>query len=319
MISIIVPAYRSQQLVGRCLRSLAAQSRSDFEVIVVDDGSPDGTLEAARHAVAGDPRFAVLSRPRRGGAAAARNTALAHSRGEWLAFIDADSWAEPDWLERLLAPLEAGQADCVGGPDLVPADDPLVSRCVGWSVDSPLATGGLRWGSTRLVRYLPGTGNMALARTFYQRVGGFDERFHDAGEDKEWLFRVARAGARMLYLPEAPVWHHRATSVLTHARKIFAYGVRRVDIWRCWPDSFEWPHLAPAALCAGLGLMAVSAPRFLLLGAPALLADGVMAAWRLRDLRALLVAPITSALIPLCYGAGILVRAASSRLDSPAE
>lgn len=315
MISVIVPAYRSQRLIGRCLRSLAAQSRSDFEVIVVDDGSPDGTLETARASAGGDPRFAVLSREHRGGAAAARNTALAHSRGEWLAFIDADSWAEPDWLERLLAPLEAGQADCVGGPDLVPADDPLVSRCVGWSVDSPLATGGLRWGSTRLVRYLPGTGNMALRRSFYERVGGFDERFHDAGEDKEWLFRVARAGARMLYLPEAPVWHHRATSVLTHARKIFAYGVRRVDIWRCWPDSFEWPHLAPALLCAGVAGVALSFPRVLGLGMPALLADGLMAAWRLRDLRALVVAPITSALIPLCYGAGILTRAASSRMS----
>jgi glycosyltransferase involved in cell wall biosynthesis len=311
VISVIVPAYESRASVGRCLRSLEQQTRRDFEVLFADDGSPDGTLEAARTAVGHDERFRFLQRERRGGAAAARNLALAHARGEWLAFIDADSWAEPDWLERLLRPLEEGSADCVGGPDLVPGDDPLVSRCVGWSVDSPVATGGLRWGSTRMVRYLPGTGNMALARAFYERAGNFDERFHDAGEDKEWLYRVMREKARILYLPDAPVWHHRTTSLATHARKLFCYGVRRVDIWRRWPEAFEWPHLAPAALIGVLCLM----PRLWKLGALPLLLDGLMAAWHLKDPRALLVAPLTSALIPLGYGSGILFRALTTRMQ----
>lgn len=309
MISVILPVYRSAGLIERCLLSLRDQTRTDFEVLLVDDGSPDPTLEVARGAAAGDERFRLLARERRGGAAAARNVALREARGDYLAFIDADSWAEPFWLERLVRPLEQGLADCTGGPDLVPEDDPLVSRCVGWSVDSPLATGGLRWGTTRLVRYLPGTGNMALRRSFYEKVGEFDERFHDAGEDKEWLYRVARSGARIQYLPDVPVWHHRTASLLTHARKLFSYGRRRVDIWRRWPASFEWPHLAPAALTLTVTALPLLAPRLLGLGAAALAADALLAARHLKDVRALALVPLTSATIPLAYGAGIAVRA----------
>ncbi|MEW6277815.1 MAG: glycosyltransferase [Candidatus Eremiobacterota bacterium] len=310
-VSVILPVHRNPEGIARCLRSLLAQTWLDFEVLVADDGSADGTAEAARHAAASDPRVRVLERPTRGGPGAARNLAMAHASGDILAFIDADSWAESDWLARITEPIRTGQADCTGGPDVVPESDPLVSRCVGYSMDSPLASGGLRWGTTRLVGYLPGTGNMAVHRSFFQRVGPFDERFHDSGEDKEWLFRVKRAGARMLYLPAAPVWHHRTRSLWTYWKKMYRCGLRRVDIWRLWPEAFEWPHLAPALLVlAGLAF-----PRLLWLAAPVLALDGLMGAWRLRDPRAAALIPLTSAMVPLGYGAGILVRALETRLS----
>jgi glycosyltransferase involved in cell wall biosynthesis len=315
-ISVIVPTRNNQDTIGACLRSLARQRCGPFEVIVINDASTDATLARAREAVAGDARFTLLSLPTRGGPAAARNAGIRRARGTILAFIDGDSWAEPDWLERLVAPLWRGEVDCTGGPDVVPRGDPLISRCIGYSMDSLLASGGLRLGSTRLVRYLPGTGNMALWRRIVDQVGPFNEWFHDSGEDKEFLYRVLAAGYQARSVPEARVWHHRTRSLATYFRKMYLSGLRRVDIWRLMPEAFEFPHLAPALLTlalllglpgswAGPPLAALYGLLLVTLGA-AVLADGVLGAWRLRDPRALFLVAITSPAVPLGYGLGIL-------------
>lgn len=308
--SVIVPVCNNRATVEACLRSLQTQSYGGLEFLIVDDSSTDDTLARARAAVEGDARFIFLQTHRRSGAATARNLALEIARGDLLVFIDGDMEAPPTWIETLVAPILKGESEGTGGPDLVKKQAPLISRCIGYSMDSWLLTGGLRHGTTRLVRYLPGTGNLALKAEVVEKVGYFAPAFHDYGEDKEFLYRVRFAGYRFTYVPEALAWHHRPPDMWLHFRKQFISGQRRVDIWRTLRGTFEWAHAAPAALICVFAALAYW-PRLLALGLAGVLlalgADAAVAVKRLGEPRAFLVTPWTSLAIPLGYGLGILV------------
>lgn len=102
-ISVIVPAYNEEEVIGDCLRSLAAQT-AEHELVVVDDGSTDRTAEIARESGA-----TVITGEHRG-PAIARNTGAAATSGSVLVFVDADQTLAPDFLEKICAPILAGEA-----------------------------------------------------------------------------------------------------------------------------------------------------------------------------------------------------------------
>lgn len=314
LISVIVPTWNDGATIERCVRSLERQTWPRLEILVVDDASSDETPARLEELAQDCLRLRVFRQERRAGAASARNVGFEEARGEILALIDGDMWAPPDWLERLVKPLLEGEQDVTGGPDLVPDDAPLVSRCIGYSMDSILTNGGLRLGDSKLVKYLPGTGNMAITREALRRAGGFDEEFHDTGEDKEWLHRVRDMGGRMRYLPEALAWHERKPDLLLHARKQLLSGRRRLDIVMKDPSSFEWPHFAPSLLIIFLvlgGLLPALRPFWLgvwILGTLLVFVDCLRGTLRLRDPRAFPILVFSSGCIPFGYGLGVLWR-----------
>ena len=93
-ISFIVPVYNMERLLPRALRSLRAQTLTDFEAILINDGSKDGSAALCAQAVAEDARFRFIEQPN-GGVAAARNAGLDAARGEYIFFLDPDDWVEP--------------------------------------------------------------------------------------------------------------------------------------------------------------------------------------------------------------------------------
>lgn len=104
-LSLIIPAYNAAPFIDRCLRSVTAQSYHDYEVIVVDDGSTDETAAKVELWRAQDDRI-VLERLKHGGVAAARNKALEMARGELIAFVDADDYLHPQYLELMVQGLD---------------------------------------------------------------------------------------------------------------------------------------------------------------------------------------------------------------------
>ncbi len=117
-VSVIVPVFNSDATIQRALDSIAAQTFTDYEIIVVDDASTDRTVEAVTHC-AGD-RVTLLRHPHNRGAAAARNTGIAAARGRWVAFLDSDDAWKPGKLARQLTALKEspGIPACVSGYDL---------------------------------------------------------------------------------------------------------------------------------------------------------------------------------------------------------
>ncbi|MBQ4265753.1 MAG: glycosyltransferase [Clostridia bacterium] len=105
-ISIIIPCYNSEKYLDACMDSVLKQTFSDFEVILVDDGSLDGTLAVAKRYAESDARVRVLAKEN-GGVAAARNQGLDCAQGEWITFVDSDDLLPADALETLLSGVNA--------------------------------------------------------------------------------------------------------------------------------------------------------------------------------------------------------------------
>lgn len=109
--SIVVPAYNCERYIGECLASLQGQGFRDLEVVVVDDGSTDGTAEVVGLFTAADSRFKLI-RTENHGVSHARNVALDQVAGDYVLFVDADDWVAPDYVETLVRPLMSGECGC---------------------------------------------------------------------------------------------------------------------------------------------------------------------------------------------------------------
>lgn len=111
-ISIIVPVYKVEQYLHKCLDSILAQTFTDWECILIDDGSPDNSGAICDEYAQQDSRFRVIHQENKG-SAGARNVGLDVAKGEWIAFVDSDDWVEPDYLECLYNEAERTGADVV--------------------------------------------------------------------------------------------------------------------------------------------------------------------------------------------------------------
>lgn len=110
LISVIVPVYKTELFLNKCISSILNQTYSNVEVIVVDDGSPDQCGQFCDQWAEKDSRIQVIHQEN-GGLSAARNTGMQHSCGAYLAFVDSDDWVAPDMFEILVNQLEAN-LDC---------------------------------------------------------------------------------------------------------------------------------------------------------------------------------------------------------------
>lgn len=111
-ISIIVPVYKVEQYLRRCLDSIASQTFTDWECILIDDGSPDKSGAICDEYAEKDSRFRVIHQ-KNAGVSAARNAGLDVARGEWIGFVDSDDWVEKDCYETALYLADENNADLV--------------------------------------------------------------------------------------------------------------------------------------------------------------------------------------------------------------
>lgn len=105
LISIIVPVYNAEETLERCVSALVGQTHQNIEIILVNDGSKDRSLEICQKFKAEDSRILVIDKPN-GGVSSARNVGLDAAKGEFIMFCDSDDWAEPDWCEELISHYE---------------------------------------------------------------------------------------------------------------------------------------------------------------------------------------------------------------------
>lgn len=112
LISVIVPVYNAAAYIDHCVKSIQNQTYTHFELILVNDGSKDKSLEICKALASQDERIIVLDRPN-GGASAARNTGLAYIRGQYIVFADSDDYVSPSYLENLHRAARQGDYDIV--------------------------------------------------------------------------------------------------------------------------------------------------------------------------------------------------------------
>lgn len=249
-----VSTYGRAELLPKLLAGLAAQTlpAHTFEVVVVDDGSPDGTADALE-AAAGQLPFAlrVIRHPRNLGAAAGRNTAWRAAAAAVVAFTDDDCVPTPGWLEAGLAALAASErAFAVGRTRPDPAEARWLERPFSRSltVEEP--------------RFYE-TCNIFYRRADLERVGGLDPAF-STGEDTDLGLRVVAAGGVPVWAPDALVHHRvRPPDLRAHVREArrwadLALVVRRHPAQRARlvHGRWFWKRTHPPAVIAAVGLVA---------------------------------------------------------------
>ncbi len=225
-VSVVVCARNAEATLAFALRAIGCQEYANWECVVVDDGSTDGTAEIARR-----HPFARLVQTEGVGLGAARNIGAAEARGEIIAFTDADCEPFPDWLVRLVSFMEGGW-DLGGGPNLTP---PASHLAAGWAASAPgLPCAVLR--SDEHAEHLPGC-NLAVRREAFAKLGGFDALFTTAGDDVDFCWRAEELGLRMGYASGACVWHHRRTTIGAYLRQQAGYGASEARLaWRHGED-----------------------------------------------------------------------------------
>jgi succinoglycan biosynthesis protein ExoM len=142
------------------------------------------------------------------GVAAARNRGVHESKGEWIAFIDDDEIAEPDWLKTLMNEAAISNADCVGGIVKLKLPGGLESNILG-TVRKHFgeASPDMGWFQKRLNYYGPGTGNALVKANVFEHIGFFDPSLPQVGEDQDFFRRARRSGYKIVHSWNALVHH----------------------------------------------------------------------------------------------------------------
>ena len=315
--SVIIVTRDRRDDLQRALESIAEERA--LEVLVVDDGSTDGTWEmlAARDDVT--PIRLKESR----GPGRARNEAARRAQGEFLVFLDSDCRARPGWLDALLDPFARPGVGAVGGAEALDPDAGFGDRLVHFLLTSKWTTGGVRGSrGARAGRYRPRSYSMAVRRELFRRVGGFAGLRH--GEDIDLSVRLARLGAELVHAPDSRVYHRRRATAGGFVRQLFAMGRARATLIRRDPIHAEPAFLLPAlATVLGPALIALALfwpPARIALAAVAayLVLVGVAAAVALESAAALPVAPAAFVAQHAAYGAGFLFGLAFRFSEEPA-
>jgi glycosyltransferase involved in cell wall biosynthesis len=214
LVSIVIPVRNGATVIARCLDSIMALDYpvSHREVLVVDNGSTDGTAAAARAYP-----VTIVSHPQPG-AAHARNTGIRAAQGEIVAFIDADCVAEKGWLRELLAGADNPAVGCFVGP-IAAVDTRRLVAC--WVEDRELIS------QERLLSSSPAVaaaGNIAYRKAVFDAIGVFDEDMI-AGEDGDLFWRMVRLDRFLVrYNRRARVRHAHPDRVATLLRRAFVEG-----------------------------------------------------------------------------------------------
>ncbi|MDQ4026118.1 MAG: glycosyltransferase, partial [Actinomycetota bacterium] len=252
LVSVIVCTFNGERWLPGCLEALSHVDYPRFEVIVVDDGSTDGTAAiASRHGVR-----LVRSQENRG-LSEARNLGLYASSGEIVAYLDDDARPDPVWLRHLARKFSRSPHAGVGGPNIAPEGDGLVADCVADSPGGPIHV----LVGDELAEHIPGC-NMAFRREALEAIGGFDPRFWIAGDDVDVCWRLQAEGHTLGFSPGASVWHHRRGSVRAYLRQQYQYGKAEGLLERKWPERYNRAgHLSWAGRVYGRGASSEQASR----------------------------------------------------------
>lgn len=227
-ISVVVCSCNGERTIRDCFEGLQKLSYSNFEVIVVDDGSSDSTA-----AIANEYGFRVISTENRG-LSSARNTGLEAATGEIVAYTDDDARPDPHWLTYLASTFMSTAHVGVGGPNIAPFGDGTTAECVANAPGGP--THVLL--SDREAEHIPGC-NMAFRKSCLKEIGGFDPQFRVAGDDVDVCWRLQERGWTLGFGPAAIVWHHRRNSVRTYWRQQLSYGKAEALLERKWPEKYN--------------------------------------------------------------------------------
>ena len=266
--SIIVPVYNRPAEVRDLLGSLMAQTRKDFEVILVEDGSSVCCEDVVGAFGKEFPiRYYYKSNS---GPGPARNFGFAHAQGDYFVVFDSDCILPTGYFEAVDQALITEGLDAWGGPDKAHEKFTVYQRAMAYTMSSILTTGGIRGAKKRVGWFQPRSFNMGISRRVFDVTQGF--RFDRYAEDIEFSIRMKRAGFRIGLIPEAFVYHKRRANFFQFFKQVFNFGKGRVLVGKVYPEEVKITHWFPSVFTVGTIVMVLL---YLVSKTPGMLAVGL--------------------------------------------
>jgi len=244
--SIITPIYNRQNEILDLIDSIINQSISskNYELIIVDDGSTDNSLNLIENKIKSSKIDIFLIKQKNNGPGSARNKGMENARGNFFLFIDSDCEANKDWLKEILKAYEKSPFDAFGGPDSFKENYSILQKSIDFSMNSFFTTGGLRGNIKRLAKFYPRSHNMGIKGSLFKKLGGFGNLRH--GQDIEFSNRIIKNTSKVVFLSNAIVYHRRRTSIKIFFKQVFNWGVARVNLGSIDKKMFEPIHFIPS-------------------------------------------------------------------------
>ena len=274
-LSLIIPVYNRPNEVEELLDSLTRQSETNFEVVIVEDGSKD----TCQHVVeAFKDKLDVSGKVEKASTGLDKDYAFQWSYG-WKELMTVlvpnvyggGSGGTLDSSSELYKELKKNGAQVgkevqtytywgdkiftsgpvyFGGPDKASDSFTDVQKAINYSMTSFFTTGGIRGGKKKMDKFYPRSFNMGIRKSTYEALGGFSPmRF---GEDIDFSIRLFKNGNKVCLFPSAWVYHKRRTDWHKFFRQVYNSGIARINLYKKYPDSLKLVHLLPAAFTLGV-------------------------------------------------------------------
>lgn len=254
--SLIIPVYNRPDEVDELLESLTTQTFTDFEVIVVEDGSARPCRDVVEK-YTGRMAVRYFMKPN-SGPGQTRNYGAERAEGEFLIVLDSDCILPPGYLQAVEDELQREPADAFGGPDHAHESFTNVQKAINYAMTSFFTTGGIRGGKKKMDKFYPRSFNMGIRRDVYNALGGFSKmRF---GEDIDFSIRIFKNGYRCRLFPGAWVWHKRRTDMKKFFKQVHNFGIARINLYKKYPESLKLVHLLPAVFTLGVAFLLLVSP-----------------------------------------------------------
>lgn len=232
LFSIIVCTRNGRHRIGECLDAIANLS-GNWEALVIDDGSTDGTeIFVTDHYPWVRVHVQAAS-----GLSAARNRGASLAKGSILAYTDDDCQPDRDWIDQLAQGLLRNDVVAMGGPNMPPCASDRMSAIIAATAGSASHV----MLDDQFAEHLPGC-NFAVRRSAFDVIGGFQEKYHTAGDDVDFCWRLLDHGFQIGFAPCAFVWHRRRASIGAYWKQQWNYGRAEAELIRDHPHRFHRYH-----------------------------------------------------------------------------
>lgn len=309
--SVIVPIYNRPDEMAELLESLTLQTYKNFEVIILEDNSPnkcDLIVESFKDRL--DARYFFIPGTDR---SYRRNYGMEQAKGEYFILFDSDCVIPSGYFGAVEAGLKADPADCFGGPDNADESFSDMQKAVNYSMTSFFTTGGIRGGTKQLEKFNPRSFNMGISRNAFEVTKGFRSMI---GEDIDFSLRVRENGMETKLYRDAFVYHKRRVDLRRFYLQVNTFGKSRIVLTKAHPGSLKVVHTFPVFFVLGhvlLLLFSLRTPLWLLFIAFYALLLFIDSWIKNKQLKIALLSVVT-AYIQLCgYGMGFLDEAITGR------
>jgi len=250
MISVIIPAYNSEKTIVSTLKALLKQNypKKKYEIIVVDDGSADNTVQLAS-------KFPVkIIKIKHTGPAYARNIGAKKARGSIVLFTDSDCIPSKNWIKNMVEPFKDPEIVGVSGTYKTLNKNKLMARFVGYEIEQRHEL----MKKSKFIDFI-GTFSAGYRRKIFLKFKGFDTRFKtSSGEDPELSYRIAKSGLKMIFQPKAFVYHPHPENIWKYLKQKYQRAIwRNFMYWekhreKILSDSYTHRFLLPQIIISTL-------------------------------------------------------------------